>query len=351
MPDGPRVCILNDTSEWYHWGCHGTSLGLSGLIDRALTPRGVATVPIELTYQNSYLPTSLAAARDPRSAIEFLKSWPAGHLLLEATDIVVNGEGTIHGASAAATRLLYITFIGSTFLGKRVHLVNHSVFPPMDKEASLELYRLAYRSAHHVAVRESDSARIVHEVLGSHAQLAFDCLPLTLERTVLEPRTEAAAYAIVTGASGLDDSTLAVLRSGARALSEQDLRLIWLMGAPKSPALDERSQAEMIAQGIGAEIRWAVSFEEWARLIRDAAFVLTGRFHYAIARLCVGGAFAAYGGNTPKIRAMLRDQGLPELMIADPSEATTTIARAAATPMPARLSALAQAAARNFETR
>ncbi len=343
-----KVCLLNDTSEWYHWGCYGSSLGLQGLIDRTLAPTGTAIVPITLTYANSYLPDTADAARDAKRAVEFLKTWPAAPALQEADDIVINGEGTIHGTSDAARRLLYIAFICGHFLGKRVHIVNHSLFPPLDDPAMLELYRLAYRSAHHLAVRESDSARIAREALGCEARLAFDCLPLTLARTTLAPPRDEPAYAVVTGTSGIGAADVAILKEGAAILSRQGLRLIWLMGAPRNPAVDELAQAMTYASEIGADMVSAASFGEWARLIRDARFVLSGRFHYVIARLCLGGPFASFGGNTPKITASLRDQTLPGLVITTEEETEGTIARAAEAPMPPRVTALAQAASANL---
>ena len=343
-----KVCLLNDTSEWYHWGCYGSSMGLQGLIERVLHPTGFAIVPIDLTYAASYLPDTPAAFRDPHAAIEFLKTWPAAPALLEASDIVINGEGTIHSKSAASIRLLYIAYICSTFLGKRVRLVNHSVFPPLDNADALEFYKLAYAGVHGVAVRESDSARIARDVLGREARLAFDCLPLTLAHAELGAQQAGADYAIITGTSGITQANVDVLKAGAAILAGQGLRLVWLLGAPRSPAVDERLQAEVYARALGAEMVTATSFEEWARLMRDARFVLSGRFHYVIARLCLGGPFVTFGGNTPKITALLRDQGLPELVIDDADKVAATMALAARTPMPARVAALAEAAALNM---
>jgi hypothetical protein len=350
MPNASAACILNDTSEWYHWGCYGSSLGLQGLVERVLEPAAIATVPIKFSYAPSYLPDGPEAMRDPRAAVEFLKTWQVAHVLLEASDIVINGEGTIHGASGVARRLLYIAYLCGTFLGKRVHLVNSSLFPPQDDAKTLELYQLACGSLHRLAVRESDSAGIARDLLGREARLAFDCLPLTLEKTVLQPRPAVADFAIVTGSSGLDDAMLEILQTGAKLLAQQGLRIIWLVGAPRNPAPDEESQATNFAAAIGAEVVTAQSFEAWAALIRDASFVFTGRFHYLIARLCLGGAFAAFGGNTPKITALLRDQGLPNLTIQNESEVAATIARALSLTMPPRVSTLARAAADNFAT-
>jgi hypothetical protein len=342
------ACLINDTSDWYHWGCYGTSRGLLGLIERTLQPAVTATVPINFSYAPSYLPESPAALRDSRSAVQFLKSWPAAHALLEASDIVINLEGTIHGTSEVARRLLYIAFLSSRFLGKRVYLVNGSLFPPSDNIDGLDLYRLACASAHHLAVRESHSARLAHDLLGREASLAFDCLPLGLAEANLKPKADAPSYAIVTGASGLDNAGIAILRAGASLLARNGQRLIWLLGAPKQPAADEQSQATHFAPAIGAEIVTAHSFEEWARLIRDARFVLSGRFHYVIARLCLGGPFAAFGGNTPKITSMLGDLGLTAFRIGSPPELVSVLVRAAAATMPPRLVALAEAASLNL---
>lgn len=348
MNDAAIACVINDTSDWYHWGCHGTSRGLQGLVERTLRPAIISTVPINFTYAASYLPDSPETLRDPRSAVHFLKTWPAAHCLLEASDIIINAEGTIHGMSEAARRLLYIAFLCSRFLGKRVYLVNGSLFPPAGNIDGLDLYRLACAGLHHLAVRESHSATLARDLLGREAGLAFDCLPLGLASANPKPASAAQSYAIVTGTSDLDKAGFAILKTGASLLARNGLRLIWLLGAANQPALDEQHQASVLAPAIGADIVTAGSFEEWAGLIRDARFMLSGRFHYAIARLCLGGPFAAFGGNTPKITAMLGDLGLQALRIATPADVVPVMARAAPIRMPPQLNALAGAASRNL---
>lgn len=348
MTDVSIACVINDTSDWYHWGCHGTSRGLQGLVERTLQPAVLATVPINFSYATSYLPDSPETLRDPRSAIHFLKTWPAAHCLLEASDIIINAEGTIHGMSEPARRLLYIAFLCSRFLGKRVHLVNGSLFPPGDDIDGLDLYRLACSSVRHLAVRESHSARLARDLLGREARVAFDCLPLSLASANLKSASTAKPYAIVSGASNLGEPGVAILKAGASLLARNGLRLIWVLGAANQPALDEQHQASVLASAIGADIVTANSFEEWAGLIKDARFMLSGRFHYVIARLCLGGPFAAFGGNTPKITAMLDDLELAALRIATPADVIPVMARAAAIGMPPRLNALAEAASRNL---
>lgn len=342
------ACVLNDTSDWYHWGCHGTSRGLQGLVERTLQPAVLATAPINFTYAASYLPDSPEALRDPRSAVHFLKTWPAAHCLLEASDILINAEGTIHGTSEAARRLLYIAFLASRFLGKRVYLVNGSLFPPQNDVGALDLYRLACAGLRQLAVRESRSAQLARDLLGREARVAFDCLPLGLASAALPPPGGAQPYAIVTGGSELDQAGVAILKAGAALLTRSGMKLIWLLGAARQPAPDEREQASILAPMIGADIVSAESFEAWAGLIRDAHFMLSGRFHYAIARLCLGGPFAAFGGNTPKTAAMLGDLGLSTHWITAPSDVMPVLARAAAMPLPPRLNALAEAASRNL---
>jgi hypothetical protein len=342
------ACLINDTSNWYHWGCHGTSRGLQGLVERTLQPAVLATVPINFTYAASDLPDSAEALRDPRSAVRFLKTWPAAHCLLEASDIVINAEGTIHGASEAARRLLYIAFLSARFLGKRVYLVNGSLFPPQGNVDALDLYRLACAGVRQLAVRESRSAQLARDLLGREARVAFDCLPLGLQSLRLPPPGGAQPYAIVTGGSELNQAGIAILQAGAALLARSGVRLIWLLGAAQQPAPDEREQASKLAPMIGADIVMAASFEEWARLIRDASFMVSGRFHYTIARLCLGGPFAAFGGNTPKTVAMLGDLGLATHWIATPADVAPVLARAASTPLPPRLHAFAEAASRNL---
>lgn len=349
MSGETNVCILNDTSEWYHWGCHGSSLGLRGLVDRRFKPDTITIVPIKMTYAPSYLPETAAAMLDAGNAEAFLKGWPAAQALREAEEVIINGEGTLHGSASHVRRLLTIMIVCGAVLGKRVHVVNHSVFPPLSDPATLALYRLAYQSAHHLAVRESDSARLIRAHFDRNARLAFDCLPLTLERTVLESRRDGPDYAIVTGTSAMDRAGLDVLAAGASNLARQGLKLIWLLGAPKNPAVDEGQQAELCARQIGAEIVAAASFEEWARLIRDARFAFTGRFHYLIARLCLGGPFAAFGGNTPKIDTMLRDLNLPGLLVGTATDAAPTIALATRAAFPPRATELAELARANME--
>ncbi|MBL9033656.1 MAG: polysaccharide pyruvyl transferase family protein [Rhodospirillaceae bacterium] len=350
MASATNVCILNDTSEWYHWGCHGSSLGLRGLVDRRFQPETITIVPIKMSYAPSHLPETPEEMSDLRSAEAFLKTWPAAQSLIEADGIVINGEGTLHGFAAHVKRLLFIMAICGRVLNKRVHLVNHSVFPPVGDPAALAFYRAAYHSAHHVAVRESDSLRILRERFGLAARLAFDCLPLTLESAALQPRRDGADYAVITGTSAMDEARFGVLKAGTMRLVRAGLRVIWLLGAPKNPATDEADQARLCAAPLGAEVVAASSFEEWARLIRDARFVFSGRFHYVIARLCLGGPFVSYGGNTPKIAAMLRDLNLPGLLVEAEADAVPTIDLANRIAFPPRAAELAERARANMES-
>lgn len=347
MAQERNVCILNDTSEWYHWGCHGSSLGLRRLVDQHFRPDTITVVPIKMTYAPSFLPEP-ADILELKSAESFLSTWPAAQALLEAEDIIVNGEGTIHGAGSHVKRLLYVIAMCGGVLGKRVHLVNHSAFPPRGDAATFEFYRHAYASAHHVAVRESDSQRTLQASFGRAARLSFDCLPLTLERTELGAASGGDGYAIVTGSSGMDTPVFEILRAGAAALRAVGLRLVWPLGAAGNPAFDEKGQAELCAGAIGAEILEVTSFEDWARLIRDARFLLAGRFHFIIARLCLGGPFIAYGGNTPKIEAMLRDLRLPGLVAGSAADAMPTVDLAARVAFPPRVGELAELARANL---
>jgi hypothetical protein len=347
MSGDAKVCILNDTSEWYHWGCHGTSLGLRRLVNQHFMPDTIAIVPITMTYAPSHLPAAPSAMDSLRDAEAFLRSWPAAQALVEASDIVINGEGTLHGLTSHVKRLLFIVALCGKVLNKRVHLVNHSVFLP-EQPDEVAWYRAAYESAHQVAVRESESARTIQTQFGRQVRLAFDCLPVSLESLVPEPAAPGADYAIITGTSGLDVDTLRILQSAVGHLKAQGLRVIWLLGAPKKPAYDEGGQAALCAPQLDVEVVTATSFAEWAGLIRDAAFVFTGRFHYVIARLCLGGPFTAFGGNTPKIDAMLRDLKLPGLVAGREADAVPTIGVANRLALPPRVTDLAERARLNL---
>src|SRR5277367_3574698 len=123
-----RIAFFNDTSEWYHWGCTGTSVA----IKEALAARGhsVFSVPISLLYECGPLPKSMEDFDSP----EFFRQFFKANMLVAAAvlhnDVVlINGEGSLHGLSRISVALLYIAYASKKFCHKNVQIINHSCYP------------------------------------------------------------------------------------------------------------------------------------------------------------------------------------------------------------------------------
>jgi len=316
------AALLNDTTDWYHWGCHGTSLGLKHLLLTRFDD--VRPVSILATYERPAHPVPTFDDWDHAGKFtQFLLGWSGGDAVVESDVIVINGEGTLHRDKAGVRRLLYLAYAAKTHLKKTVWIVNHTV--SLFHAASynyVRWYRRAYQAADYIAVRESGSQKAV-EKLGATAELAFDCLPLWLSE--LEPPKLRCSDSILF--SGTSDPGSDVRGIVTTMLHRFDTDIDWPMGAPAYPSIDEQNWLDAVLVDVGmvenescVHMLNATSLEAWWEMIAEPKAAMLGRFHYLIARWCAGGAAYGYGGNTGKIYDMMNDFGLCDYYLVAPPD-------------------------------
>ena len=178
-----KVVLLNDTYAWYHWGCTATSSAIRKRI-RQLGFQ-LISVPINSSYGFRSLPTRVDQFDD---FAFFQQACVENQELLGAISdgdvVVINGEGTMHHVSRPSLALLYLAHAAKKYMGKKVHMINHSVYPgdvlkPADHLA-FQLYKGTYQHLDYIAIREHLSRELMQQV-GVPSQLRFDCLPKTVK--------------------------------------------------------------------------------------------------------------------------------------------------------------------------
>ena len=177
---GKKILLINDTTNWYHFGCTATSMALKLTIEK--TGAILQTIPITETYKIVGAPNTIEGFLDLKIFQIFVEANMQLMSAIKYNDIlVINGEGTLHGLRQAPLSLLYVAYTSKKFLGKHVEIVNHSVYPQdsltLDDRAITDIYKLVYEYIDYVAIREPESYELMLK-LGIKAEQSFDCMPL-----------------------------------------------------------------------------------------------------------------------------------------------------------------------------
>lgn len=295
--------LLNDTTDWYHWGCTATSLGLKSLISEYYTLIGA--IPAAVTYgELREGPINDLQFNDPSFFDHHRRqNEPVYRLIAAADHVFVNGEGTIHGLSKPATALLYMARAAKVFLGRRVYVVNHSFFPPASENVA-GFYKSVYSSFDYAAVREVASKSIVDR-LGIRAELSFDCLPMYLSGR-FRVQVPSDRRIVLAGSVNVTNTAIPVLREMIDRMHRRGYEVIVLTGARAAPAADdERFVASLREHG---QDGWthvaAASLDQWVDVIATAGVLVSGRFHHSLAAYTMGTPFVMLTSNTPKMQGV-----------------------------------------------
>ena len=336
--DAPRsttanALLVNDTSNWYHWGCSCTSMA----IHEQLRERGysVSSLPIFSTMELQSLPQSIDDFDDEQVFDSFSKAHGSIVDQLGHADVIyVNGEGTLHGVAPQALALLYLAYVSATRLGKTVKLVNHSSYPEgtdrLTPGVAASLYEKVYRSLDYVAVREQVSARLLGQ-MGLEATLSFDCLPLYIQEHYSQSKRDCEPNVLIAGSVAWGAETLTQVSEFVQRISEAGFAVRVLIGAGAFPAPDDFRFVEALQRSSAGsfELVNATSEAEWLRAIAEADLLFSGRFHHSIAAAFLATPFVVTESNTPKVAGLLEMLGVDcGVSKADPDLANTLIERA-----------------------
>jgi polysaccharide pyruvyl transferase WcaK-like protein len=339
----------------YHWGCTATSTAIVEELER----RGYAVhrVPISGLYRLREGPASPDEFDDPDVFRRFTLANPwLWRELLPVDQVVVNGEGSLHGLNDYVLKLLYVAYAAKRWLSKRVQIVNHSCYPdgarePADSEA-WRLYRKVYGAMDHVVVREPSSHALL-ERAGVASTLGGDCLPLHVRAHHRSPPSTRAG-AILAGSVAAGTGQVTAYGAFVDAMIAQGTPVTFLTGANLLPAVDEdRFLRALRERAPGLRVVEADSVREWLAVLADAAVVVSGRFHHTLAAASLGTPFVLLDSNTPKNAGLARMLSAPEpIRLGSPTLAEEMIAatrgRLATAPTTPTLDALCQLALENF---
>lgn len=310
---GKNYLILNDTLNWYHFGCTLTSLALHReLVDKAgsmnsISAHEISNIDFYPTSRSDFVSEAMFHQLENRHA----DIWKR---LLMADVIVVNGEGTLHGEGKAAMTLLYLIWISKNKLKKDVKLVNHSLFPEGNSAEHgeiREIYKMVIQDLDDIVVRDQISLENVLK-MGLQPRLGFDCLPLTIKRYYEDLIHEPTQDHLVLGGNVNQLDLSSQLETVKEVLSSfEHLGVIVLLGARAHLAGDDLNFATLCHKLFGkrATIKYAANETDWVKTIASSKGMISGRFHYSIAARCFEKPTFMLPSNTPKNEAIAQTIG------------------------------------------
>ncbi len=324
-----KILLVNDTTDWCHWGCTATS---TILIERmkALKHK-VESFPARESYSGAWpsRPNTLEGFKDKSNFDKFAEHNPILVKKLNAADaIIINGEGTLHELKEAPLNLLYLAYISKIFLDKHLEIINHSVFPEdtlnLDNEQTCSLYQRVYQLADYIAVREPLSLELLNK-LGIKATLSFDCLPIYIKKYYQQKSKVESKNIVFSGSAAWQDSNTNLLIDFVHLISQQGYKIIFLVGAKSYHVSDSQlvtflDDDKFInffknnLSSINYQIVNANSINEWLDTIANANILVSGRFHHTIAACCLGTPFIALNSNTPKLDGLMELLEMPHTL-------------------------------------
>lgn len=305
------VVLLNDTMDVYHWGCYGTSHAIREQLRR----KGIAHIvplSVNVIHRLTPVPQSLAEFSTKENFIAHFP--PLAKALALCDYVVVNGEGTLHDFKNGPRALLYIMYAAKTWFNKRVYLINHACYPGSQQPEVIDFYKAAYHCCDFVAARESTSQKIIENLLGKPCTRAFDSLPLSILPLCnsLPGNLFKSQYICLSGAVNYDPARSPYIARGLLA-KYPGYRFIYLVGSYKEGMnREEPAVFHHLKQYLPTlELYDAKIFANFLSVIQHAELLVSGRYHYFIAALCLATRQIYFPSNTLKIDAVAWDLGLP----------------------------------------
>ena len=316
--DRKFAALLNFTGNSYHWGCYGTSLE----IYQTLIERGYYVETMDVNDTHSMTPTP--ELTDHFVQKEFFLNFAARNprivrLLKQADLIVVNGEGTLHRDRPGPMNLLYLMLSAKLFLNKKVHLINHSLYPSGSEQAH-EMLDLLYGSVGQavdkVVPRERRSASVCQR-LGVKHQQGFDCLARFINRHKLIGSATRENGILLAGGIAMTPEWLETFAKTLGRFAGDSIPIRFLTGAKNDPAREDMLQFDIIKKAIqNIELIEADSMEAWLGWISRSSCLISGRYHHSLAAAALGTPFLVFPSNTPKIEATMEMLDYPAVVSA-----------------------------------
>lgn len=322
-----NAVILNYTANTYHWGCYGTCVEIyDTLRERGYT---VNWLDVRTTHAQAPRPATPKDFDDGKFASRFFQeNKPIYHAVTEADVIVVNGEGTLHRINPAPVNLLYLMYACRKFLGKPVHLINHSFFPTGSEQAedgADSLYRGIAATLTRIVPRETASAAVLQR-LGLNATQGFDCLPRFIHRHRFTATPAPEGPLVLSGGVTLSQQGAAKMASALAPYAAAGRKVQFLTGAKSFPAREDATAFEAM-RAVLPQLEWvdAPTMEAWLQTLAQASCLISARFHHTIAAATLGTPVISFPSNTPKVPAICAMFGIDAPLSLDAPDATETI--------------------------
>ncbi len=243
----------------------------------------------------------------------------------EIDQVVINGEGSIHGNRTKSRILLFFAFIWQIKLNKPTHIVNHTL--QIDTPELKEMIEVIYPQLNSIAFREPISKSEYHSKIGDTsntiqaadaAWLLEECLTKTELNTILRqdgmsiwhptemPPTFdfADRYICVSGGSGfghrMEDSKKII--SVIESLNSSEIKYNILLVALSQH--DENILFDVAEQTGHPLIKMNNNSVMGASIVGNSALYLGGRWHGSIFALLNGTAIVNIDSNTFKLRSL-----------------------------------------------
>lgn len=326
-----KVLLINDTTDWYHFGCTATSLALKNEL------RSLGFTVTSFSIADCSKIEMVASVSDffaHKHLISFVASNPIPCGLIQDHDVmIVNGEGTLHGVKRGPLVLLYIIYVAKNVFKKHVQIINHSVYPldtlSIEDCAALDLYKTIYNFTDYISIREPLSALLMRN-LGIEVHDGFDCLPLYIKNNYQNPEINVDHSLIVLSGSAawfnmniftvnavveqnLTEGLIQII-AVLRDKIKEGYKLKFLYSDIKNYAKDDDQMISFLNEKFdsGFSVERAKSIDDWLRCIEEAGLLISGRFHHSIAAACLGTKFITLNSNTPKISGLMKALNFPE---------------------------------------
>jgi polysaccharide pyruvyl transferase WcaK-like protein len=329
-PPGPTIVLLNDCHDLENFGAHALVDGLYRILMDAAPNASVRPIPSHWLLDTSQgfgacnnggagmrqLPAVYPVVADQFEVVA--EDWlqgrggPGADELLsrfQGADLVVlNGEGSVYRTNLSAIRELFIAWLCKCHLGVPTIFVNGTVhltdvmpiLPAMVRKTLPVLDAVAVREPHslrnlaHYAPRvevqlipdsafalTSDEARVtslsglIRSRIGDSPYFCFDPGPMPIDH---RPGRRSALYRLI------------------RALKDEVAEAVFVRNGPADGYIEEIAK-ETNSLYIGA----LVDYREWMTVVRDAQFLLTGRYHNAILAAIMGCPSMTLGSASHKV--------------------------------------------------
>jgi hypothetical protein len=261
---GKTAVLLNNTAAYHGYRHFGTN-SVTGVILGELERRGISTI----AYANNL--------RGAAALCDGLKTRPSL--------VVLNGEGTMHNNHERAIGLLLAATHFKKW-GVPCALINSL----WDRNTSLMAFYL--NTFDYISVRDSVSKEAISKATPADVSVVPDLSLAVAGDAVAEPTCTVRLGV----ADSADEKDCKVIRSFADRFALP----FYTMEGPSRAVEQDRTETHATA----------VSLE-------DCDSWITGRYHFALAALCMGKRFLAVRTRVSKMQGMLVDAGLSDFLLDD----------------------------------